>query len=102
MLTYSPSTSFLRLKSYTDPANLHPVQGYNSDRFVVWKIQLEIARDPDFFLGESKEKEEEEVVQFSSKKKVIRDAGSGNAARENELDSHLTMNNVCQRNCGEF
>lgn len=43
-----------------------------------------------------------EVVQFSSKKKVIRDAGSGNAARENELDSHLTMNNVCQRNCGEF
>lgn len=60
MLTYSPSTSFLRLKSYTDPANLHPVQGYNSDRFVVWKIQLEIARDPDFFLGESKEKEEEE------------------------------------------
>ena len=43
-----------------------------------------------------------EVVQFSSKKKVIRDAGSGNAAKENELDSHLTMNNVCQRNCGEF
>ena len=60
MLTYSPFTSSLRLKSYTDPANLHPVQGYNSDRFVVWKIQLEIARDPDFFLGESKEKEEEE------------------------------------------
>lgn len=42
------------------------------------------------------------VVQFSTKKKVTRDAGSGNAARENELDSHLTMNNVCQRNCGEF
>ena len=71
MLTYSPSTSSLRLKSYTDPANLHPVQGYNSDRFVVWKIQLEIARDPDFFLGESKEKEEEEEEEEEEEVSIV-------------------------------